>query len=131
MMKEGANQQLGLAILKRLGHHVDLAANGEEAIAAAQKKCYPLIFMDCQMPVMNGFDATKEIRRLEEAGELPCPPNAQKTMIIALTASASETAHDMCIGAGMDDYISKPCRIADFQNVLAILNSVENTAQVS
>jgi len=94
------NQKLALVLFQRLGHQTDLASDGAQAIEAAQKKRYDLIFMDLQMPRVNGFDATRAIRR--ETG-----PNAD-TPIIALTANAMQSDKDACFDAGMTDFLTKP-----------------------
>lgn len=97
------NQQVAVSMLKKLGCRVDLATNGREAVAAFQSTAYDLIFMDGQMPVMDGYEATAEIRSLESfnQAEKPVP-------IIALTANALIGDKDKCLSIGMDDYLSKP-----------------------
>lgn len=94
------NQKLAMALLTRLGHSVDLAQNGAEAVSAAEKCRYAIILMDVQMPVMNGFEATHAIR---SSGGL----NAA-TPIIALTANAMQSDKDACLDAGMNDFLTKP-----------------------
>ncbi|NDY72971.1 hypothetical protein DO021_16240 [Desulfobacter hydrogenophilus] len=97
------NQEVSSGILKNLGCRVDLAENGEIALAAVEDKSYDIIFMDCQMPVMDGYDATRRIRAMGNSsrndGELP---------IIALTAHALAGDRVKCIEAGMDDHLAKP-----------------------
>ncbi|HYM34232.1 MAG TPA: response regulator, partial [Steroidobacteraceae bacterium] len=94
------NQKVGKAILERLGYRVDLATTGVEAVAAWEKTRYDAILMDCQMPEMDGYQATREIRRRENGiGHIP---------IIAITAHAMAGAADECLAAGMDAYQSKP-----------------------
>jgi CheY-like chemotaxis protein/HPt (histidine-containing phosphotransfer) domain-containing protein len=108
------NQQLAMNHLRRAGYEVDLAENGQEAVAAFERKAYDLILMDMQMPVMDGYKAAKAIRALEQipghsapsAGRLPRIP------IIATTAHAMEGDRELCLEAGMDDYIAKPLRKA-------------------
>lgn len=97
------NCKLILKILSNNGLACDLALNGKEAVEAYKSNKYDLILMDCQMPVLDGYEATKEIRRIE-AGETHIP-------IVALTANALATDEDRCHKAGMDDYISKPINI--------------------
>ena len=94
------NQKLALVLLQRLGYTVELAEDGEQGVKAANSKRYALILMDVQMPVMNGFDATRTIR---SGGGL----NAD-TVIIALTANAMQSDKDACMEAGMNDFLTKP-----------------------
>ncbi len=105
------NQQVAKEVLQKLGCHVDLAVDGNEAVAAAEKKSYDIIFMDCQMPTMDGYGATNEIRRMGIRVE-----SDKNIPIIALTANALSGDREKCLMAGMDDYVSKPFqqeRIAD------------------
>gem|GEM_PF-598457 len=112
------NQKLGLTILKRLGCNVAVADNGQEAIDKVQESVPSIVFMDCQMPIMDGYDATAKIRALEAIQAIPPPPNADKIIIIALTANASSQDRQLCLQAGMDDYMRKPCSINDFKAML-------------
>jgi len=94
------NQRIALKLLNGLGYPADVAANGREAIEAVLRKQYQVILMDCQMPEMDGFEATAEIRKLEnEKTHVP---------IVALTANAMSGDRNRCLEAGMDDYLSKP-----------------------
>ena len=105
-----ANQNVALMFLSRFGCETDLAQNGLEAVAAFSKKNYDLILMDCQMPGMDGFAATREIRSRESG--------RQRTPIIALTANALDEEREKCFEAGMDDHLAKPFRKSDLKNVL-------------
>ena len=92
------NQRVGKLILQRAGFAIDLVADGSEAVEAHRANPYDLILMDCQMPIMDGFEASRQIRLLEQ----PQPT------IIAVTANALVGERERCLGAGMDDYLSKP-----------------------
>jgi CheY-like chemotaxis protein len=94
------NQKVACRILEKLGYRVDVAADGEAAFRAWSSGRYDLILMDCQMPIMDGYAATRKIRAREgDAAHIP---------IIALTAHAMKGADHECLSAGMDDYLSKP-----------------------
>ncbi len=107
------NQIYITEVLKSIGCTCDLAANGDEAVEAARKHGYDLILMDCQMPDMDGFTATREIRRREQAENRP-----QRLPIIALTANALSGDRERCLEAGMDDYLSKPIERATLHTLL-------------
>jgi CheY-like chemotaxis protein/HPt (histidine-containing phosphotransfer) domain-containing protein len=104
------NQRVTRAQLARLGCEVDLARDGREAITAVARCAYDLVFMDCQMPEVDGFDATREIRRREEAGS--------RVTIVALTANALRGDRDRCLAAGMDDYLAKPTDLDTLKKTL-------------
>jgi CheY-like chemotaxis protein len=96
------NQKVALKLLDRLGYRADAVANGQEAVTATASIPYDLIFMDCQMPEMDGYEATAIIRsKTSETLNSEIP-------IVALTANAMEGDRDRCIAAGMNDYLSKP-----------------------
>jgi len=107
------NQELGRVILEYFGCRTDLAGNGIEALQAFAGSSYDLILMDCQMPEMDGYEATREIRRQEAAGH-----QNRHTPIVALTAHAMEGDREACIAAGMDDYLSKPFKREGLYDVL-------------
>jgi CheY-like chemotaxis protein len=94
---------VGVRLLAKLGCKVDLAANGFEAVQMAGQFPYALIFMDCQMPEMDGFQASRQIRSL--GGPL------KKVGIVALTAAATPEDREACLAAGMNDYLSKPVSV--------------------
>jgi len=100
-----------LRLLELRGCQVDLVANGQEAVAAVQRLRYDVVLMDCQMPVMDGFEATRAIR----ASEGP----SRRTPIIAMTAGAMAGDRERCLDAGMDDYITKPVTGAALDRGLA------------
>ncbi len=104
------NQKVEKALLQKLGVRADLAANGREALDMLRLSTYDLIFMDCQMPEMNGYEATAAIRQLDgPVSEVP---------IIAMTADAIEGSQDRCFAAGMNGFVAKPVRIDDLLAVL-------------
>jgi CheY-like chemotaxis protein/HPt (histidine-containing phosphotransfer) domain-containing protein len=98
------NQKMTRVLLSRQGHIVDVAANGLEAVEAVRSKVYDLIFMDVQMPEMDGFEAAQTIRKMEQSGEMV----GRHVPMIAMTAHALHGDRQRCMDAGMDDYISKP-----------------------
>jgi len=106
------NQLVAVRLLERLGCRVDVAANGAEAVQMATRLPYGLIFMDCHMPEMDGFEATLEIRRRERELGLTAMP------IVALTASVLQEDRDRCVSAGMDDIIGKPVQPAELAQIL-------------
>lgn len=107
------NQEVAYMMLKKIGCQVKICANGKEAVDAVAENMYDLIFMDCQMPVMDGYQAAGAIRQLEKE-------NGRKNHvpIIALTANALEGDREKCLLAGMDDYLSKPFKQQTFFAVL-------------
>jgi len=94
------NQRVARAFLEKLGCHLDIVENGLDACSALQHNEYDLVLMDCHMPVMDGFDATRKIRQMQ-AGRPRIP-------IIALTAAVLSEERRQCYEAGMDDFLSKP-----------------------
>jgi signal transduction histidine kinase/DNA-binding response OmpR family regulator len=111
------NAKLAVRLLERLGCRVDVACNGHEALKMAQSIPFDLVFMDCQMPEMDGFEATRAIRAWERASRIE-PSPATRLPIVALTANAMQGDRERCLEAGMDDYITKPLARADLQRVL-------------
>ncbi|MZP28158.1 response regulator [Heliobacterium undosum] len=105
------NQKLASIQLKKFGLRLLAVSNGREAVEAIRREKYSLILMDCQMPEMDGFEATREIRRIEaeQGGHVP---------IVAMTARAMRGDREECLACGMDDYISKPIRTADLHRIL-------------
>ena len=106
------NQKLATALLKKWGHHFDIANNGIEALEWHAKETYDLILMDLQMPVMGGYEATSIIREREKSSFV------KKSVIIAMTANALEGDREQCIAHQMDDYLSKPFKIDALQALL-------------
>ena len=110
------NQKLARAMLTRLGHASVLASDGREAVAEWGTGGYDVIFMDVQMPDLDGFDATREIRRLEAGTGVRVP-------IVAMTAHAMPGDRERCLGAGMDDYVTKPISLAEIARVLSSIQA--------
>ena len=133
------NQQLAVMMIERLGHRVHVAANGQEALDALKTIPYDLIFMDCHMPVMDGYEATKKIRETEnvkstglgvrskeEVIDLSDSPDSSRLTphcshvpIVAMTANVMPQDREKCLQAGMDDYLSKPIRPEGLARIFA------------
>jgi PAS domain S-box-containing protein len=105
------NQKVALAMLRKLGYAAEVAGDGKAALEAVQRTAYDLVFMDGEMPEMDGLEAARRIREREDAG--PHVP------IVAMTARAMDGDRERCLAAGMDDYITKPIRFEDLRRVLA------------
>jgi CheY-like chemotaxis protein len=103
------NQKLALRLLDQMGYRADVASNGLEAVESVERQTYDVVLMDVQMPEMDGLDATRAIRKLAIARQ-PC--------IVAMTANAMQGDREMCLAAGMDDYVSKPIRVAELSAAL-------------
>src|SRR6185436_10083584 len=97
------NQKLALRILQQMGYRADLASNGIEAVESVQRQIYDVVLMDVQMPEMDGLEATRQVAA-------KWPPD-KRPRIVAMTANAMQGDREMCIAAGMDDYLTKPIRV--------------------
>ncbi|WP_179107054.1 response regulator [Variovorax sp. KK3] len=106
------NQKLAMRLLQQMGYRADLASNGLEAVESVQRQPYDVVLMDVQMPELDGLDATRRICALMNP--------LQRPYIVAMTANAMQGDEEMCIAAGMDDYITKPIRV---DRLIAALNS--------
>jgi two-component system sensor histidine kinase/response regulator len=104
------NRLLAVRILEKTGCRVDVAENGAVAVQMTRERSYAVIFMDLQMPVMDGLQATRAIRRQEGSG--------QHVPIVAVTANAMPGDRETCLAAGMDDYLPKPLRPSDMVQAL-------------
>ncbi len=107
------NQKLAMRLLQQMGYRADLASNGIEAVESVQRQAYDVVLMDVQMPELDGLDATRQIC------ELMTRP--QRPYIVAMTANAMQGDQEMCLAAGMDDYLTKPIRV---DRLVAALNNV-------
>jgi CheY-like chemotaxis protein len=107
------NQKLALRLLQQMGYRADLASNGLEAVESVRRQTYDVVLMDVQMPEMDGLDAAREITARSKPPERP--------RIIAMTANAMQGDREMCVAAGMDDYLTKPIRVD--QLVAALYNA--------
>ena len=108
------NQKIILEMIHMLGHAIDIANNGNEAVEKYQSKKYDLIFMDCQMPVLDGYEATRKIREIEQRLDIPSVP------IIALTAGFDKQDKERCKSAGMNHYVTKPFSISDIKRTIKL-----------
>ena len=104
------NQKVGQSLLQKLGYRVDLANNGLEVLGALERRAYDMVFLDVQMPEMDGLEAARQVGQRWPLEKRPC--------IIAMTGNALLGDREKCLAAGMDDYITKPVMIADLQQVL-------------
>jgi PAS domain S-box-containing protein len=122
------NQIVATEVLAYAGHVVDVVRTGKLAMDTVGRRDYDLVLMDCQMPEMDGFDATRAIRRMEAEGKLPNRGAGRRLPIIALTANALKGDRDRCINAGMDGYVTKPI---DPDELLAAIDSALNPRPAS
>jgi CheY-like chemotaxis protein len=106
------NQKVALKMLECFGLHSSLADNGQEALDELERKPYDLVLMDCHMPKMDGYTATRVLRERERIGLL------KRTPVVALTANAVEGDREKCVEAGMDDHLTKPLMLADLSKML-------------
>ena len=107
------NQQVAVTILHKQGYKVDIASDGLQAFLLFQANKYHVILMDCQMPLMDGFEATRKMRKME------CEQGLKRTPIIALTANALDADREACLSSGMDDFLVKPIRIKAIRDVFS------------
>lgn len=112
------NMELMKEMLDRLNCTVDTAENGIDALGHISRQNYDIIFMDLQMPEMDGFQTTKEIRNMQKG--------KRETPIIAITANAMQSDKQKCLDAGMDDYLAKPFEIQDIEKLLKKYLSLQN-----
>jgi two-component system sensor histidine kinase/response regulator len=113
---DASHQKIISLMLSRLGYKSDVVSNGHEAIHAVERSQYNLVLMDIVMPKMDGLEATREIRKLNQNG----------LKIIAITAYVFPGIRDICLEAGMDDCITKPVRIKDLECALKNIGHLEN-----
>ncbi len=104
------NQKLALRLLDQMGYRADVASNGLEAVESVQRQSYDLVLMDVQMPEMDGLDATRAIRKIQ---------SLRQPRVVAMTANAMQGDREMCMAAGMDDYVSKPIRVQELVEALS------------
>ena len=109
----GVNQKLALRLLEQMGYRADLASNGIEAIESIDRQVYDVVLMDVQMPELDGLEASRRIVARWSADRRP--------RIVAMTANAMQGDREMCLAAGMDDYITKPIRVDE---LVAALDAV-------
>jgi two-component system, sensor histidine kinase len=115
------NQRVGTLILQRAGFVIDVVSDGHEAVQAHKTNPYDLILMDCQMPAMDGFEASRQIRML----------STKQPVIIAVTANALVGERERCLRAGMDDYLSKPFQAEQLVSVVRKWTSRDSASAAS
>ena len=117
------NQRVAQRTIEKLGYAVSVAADGNEALDVLETARFDLVLMDCQMPVLDGFETTREIRRREGV--------SRRTPIVAMTANALSGDRERCIDAGMDDYLSKPFKVDHLRRVLADWTGIDDASLAS
>ncbi len=115
------NQRVGMLILQRAGFVIDVVSDGVEAVRAHTARPYDVILMDCQMPAMDGFEASRQIRSLQ----------SKQPVIIAVTANALVGERERCLQAGMDDYLSKPFQAEQLVAVVKKWTSTDSATAAS
>jgi PAS domain S-box-containing protein len=115
------NRKVALHMLHKLGCAADVAVNGREGVDRIAERPYDLVFMDCQMPEMDGFEATREVRRREQA-------SGGSVRIVAMTANALEGDRERCLDCGMDDYVAKPIKLDYLVEQLRAARSLRRAA---
>ena len=111
------NQKLAMRLLQQMGYRADLASNGIEAVESVERQAYDVVLMDVQMPELDGLDATRRIRALGPAHD--------GLRIVAMTANAMQGDQEMCMEAGMDDYLTKPIRVERLVEALQAVTTRE------
>jgi CheY-like chemotaxis protein len=114
------NRQVTMFMLEKLGYRADYAADGRETVAMWEKFPYDVVLMDCQMPEMDGYEATRRIRHLED---IRAEGPRSRVNIIAMTANAMRGDREKCLAAGMDDYISKPVLLESLRTALNLASA--------
>ncbi len=112
------NQKLAKRLFEKMGYSIDIAINGIEVLESLQKKSYDLIFMDVQMPEMDGLEATRQIRAMEQNGQIELSNLAKSIQIIAITANATHDDRENCFASGMNDFIAKPFKVEQIQTAI-------------
>jgi len=120
------NRRLAMLMLQKLGYRPHFVSDGSEALEAWERLPYDLILMDCQMPVMDGYTATREIRRRESTG---VSKGRRRTPVVALTANALRGDAEKCLAVGMDGYLSKPVRLEELQAAIARYSAQEEPTE--
>jgi CheY-like chemotaxis protein len=121
------NQKVAMRLLQQMGYKPQLAGNGTEALAALDKEPYDIVFMDVQMPEMDGLDATRFIRERQQ-DKTRFPNYKSSIIIVAMTANAMPGDRERCIKAGMDDYIAKPVRPEDVRKIIERWGAIVGSA---